>query len=81
MPSYAEGLKRQLVQDRIVEKYGLEAKAEEMDAFAKRYVADQFMQYGMPAPEGGQAAGDGRPHARRPRAGAADARQHRASRS
>lgn len=49
---YAEGLKRQLLQDRIVEKYGLEAKGEELDAFAKRYVADQFMQYGMPAPEG-----------------------------
>ncbi|MEO8591493.1 MAG: trigger factor [Flavobacteriales bacterium] len=50
--SYAEGLKRQLLEDRIVEKYGLEAKGEEMDAFAKRYIADQFMQYGMPAPEG-----------------------------
>ena len=25
-----------------------------MDAFAKRYVSDQFMQYGMPAPEGEQ---------------------------
>ena len=49
---YAEGLKRQLLQDRIVEKYGLEAKGEELDAFSKRYVSDQFMQYGMPAPEG-----------------------------
>ncbi|MCW5899348.1 MAG: trigger factor [Flavobacteriales bacterium] len=49
---YAEGLKRQLVEDRVLEKYGLEAKGEELDAFAKRYVADQFMQYGMPAPEG-----------------------------
>ena len=51
---YAEGLKRQLVQDRVIETYGLEAKGEEMDAFAKRYVSDQFMQYGMPAPEGEQ---------------------------
>ncbi len=42
----------QLLEDRIVEKYGLEAKGEELDAFAKRYVADQFVQYGMPAPEG-----------------------------
>lgn len=50
-PGYAEGLKRKLVEDRVVEKYGLEAKGEEMDAFAKRYIADQFMQYGMPAPE------------------------------
>lgn len=50
--SYAEGLKRQLLEDRIVEKYGLEAKGEEMDAFAKRYITDQFAQYGMPAPEG-----------------------------
>ena len=49
---HAEGIKRQLLQDRIVEKYGLEAKGEEIDAFAKRYVADQFLQYGMPAPEG-----------------------------
>jgi len=48
---YAEGLKRKLVEDRLVEKYGLEAKGEEMDSFAKRYIADQFAQYGMPAPE------------------------------
>ncbi len=48
---YADGLKRQLLEDRIVEKYGLEAKGEEMDAFAKRYITDQFAQYGMPAPE------------------------------
>lgn len=51
---YAEGLKRQLVQDRVLEKYGLEAKGEELNAFAQRYVADQFMQYGMPVPEGEQ---------------------------
>jgi len=51
---YAEGLKRQLVEDRVLEKYGLEAKGEELNAFAQRYVADQFMQYGMPAPEGEQ---------------------------
>ncbi|MBK8499691.1 MAG: hypothetical protein IPL52_12975 [Flavobacteriales bacterium] len=50
--SYAEGLKRQLVEDRVIEKYGLEAKGEEIDAFAKRYISDQFAQYGMPAPEG-----------------------------
>lgn len=49
---YAEGLKRQLLEDRVVEKYGLEAKGEELDGFAKRYVADQFMQYGMAPPEG-----------------------------
>jgi trigger factor len=49
---YAESLKRQLLEDRVIEKYGLEAKGEELDAFAKRYVTDQFMQYGMPAPEG-----------------------------
>ena len=51
---YAEGLKRQLVQDRVLEKYGLEAKGEELNAFAQRYVADQFVQYGMPVPEGEQ---------------------------
>lgn len=49
---YADGLKRQLLQDRLVEQYGLEAKGEELQAFAERYVSDQFMQYGMPAPEG-----------------------------
>ena len=51
---YAEGLRRQLLQDRIIEKYGLEAKGEELDAFSKRYISDQFVQYGMPAPEGEQ---------------------------
>lgn len=50
--TYAEGLKKQLVEDRVIEKYGLEAKGEEIDSFAKRYIADQFAQYGMPAPEG-----------------------------
>lgn len=49
---YAEGLKRELVEQRVVEKYGLEAKGEEIDMFAKRYITDQFAQYGMPAPEG-----------------------------
>lgn len=53
-PGYAEGLKRQLVEDRVLEKYGLEAKGEELNAFAQRFVTDQFMQYGMPAPEGEQ---------------------------
>jgi trigger factor len=51
---YAEGLKHQLVEDRVLEKFGLEAKAEEIQAFAQRYITDQFMQYGMPAPEGEQ---------------------------
>ncbi len=52
--NYADGLKRQLVQDTVIEKYGLEAKGEEMDAFAERYVTDQFLQYGMPEPDGEQ---------------------------
>ncbi|MBL7952047.1 MAG: trigger factor [Flavobacteriales bacterium] len=51
---YATGLKRQLLEERVIEKYGLEAKGEELDAFSKRYVSDQFAQYGMPAPEGEQ---------------------------
>jgi trigger factor len=51
---YSDGLRRQLLEDRVVEKYGLEAKGEELDGFARRYVSDQFMQYGMPAPEGEQ---------------------------
>ncbi|MBK9422339.1 MAG: hypothetical protein IPN44_15010 [Flavobacteriales bacterium] len=49
---YANGLRKQLVEDRIVEKYGLEAKGEELNEFAKRAVADQFSQYGIPVPEG-----------------------------
>jgi trigger factor len=48
--NYAASLKAQLVEDRILQKYGLEAKGEEIDAFAKRYVADQFAQFGMPEP-------------------------------
>lgn len=51
-PGYADGLKRQMVEVKVIEKYGLEAKGEEMNEFAKRYVADQFVQYGMPVPEG-----------------------------
>lgn len=51
---YASGLKRQLIEDRVVEKYGLEAKGEELNGFAMRYVTDQFMQYGMPTPEDGE---------------------------
>ncbi len=49
---YTNGLKRQLMEDRILEKYGLEAKGEELDGFAKRYISDQFVQYGMQPPEG-----------------------------
>lgn len=48
---YADGLRRQLVQDRLIEKYGLEAKPQEIQAFAQRYVIDQFTQYGIPAPD------------------------------
>lgn len=55
--SYAEGLKKQLLEDAVLEKYGLEAKGEELDAFARRYVADQFGQYGLPAPEGAELQG------------------------
>ncbi|MFN3876017.1 MAG: trigger factor [Flavobacteriales bacterium] len=49
--SYAEALKRRLVEDRVVEKYGLEAKPEEIEGYAMAYVAGQFTQYGLPAPE------------------------------
>ncbi len=48
---YASGLRRQLLEDRIVEKYGLEAKGEEINEFAKRQLADQFQRYGIPVPE------------------------------
>lgn len=56
-PGYAKGLRRQLIEDRVVEQYGLDAKGEELDAFAKQYVTSQFAQYGMPAPEGEQLQG------------------------
>ncbi len=49
---YSEGLKKQLLENRIVEKFGLEAKGEELNEFAKQYVRDQFQQYGIPAPDG-----------------------------
>src|SRR5690606_19230491 len=49
--SYAAGIKRQLVEDRVIERYGLEAKDGELEAFAARQIADQFAQFGMPAPE------------------------------
>jgi len=49
--SYAAGIKRQLVEDRVIERYGLEAKDGELEAFAMRQIADQFAQYGLPAPE------------------------------
>ncbi len=48
---YANVLRRQLLEDRIVEKYGLEAKGEEINEFAKRQLADQFQRYGIPVPE------------------------------
>lgn len=48
---YAQGLRKQLMQDRIVEKYGLEAKVEEITEFARRYMSGQFAQYGIPEPE------------------------------
>lgn len=48
---YAQSLRRQLLEDRIVEKYGLEAKVEEINEFAKRRMVDQFAQYGIPMPE------------------------------
>lgn len=51
---YAKGLRRQLLEDRIVEKYGLEAKMGEIEEFAQRRVADQFARYGVPAPEAGK---------------------------
>ncbi len=76
-PGYADGLKRQLVEDRIEEQYGLEAKGEEMNEFAKRYIADQFMQYGMPVPEGEDLQRMRRPDAGRSRTVRAHARHHR----
>lgn len=51
---YAAALRRQLVQERILEKYGLEAKMEEINAFARGYVMDQFAKYGLTDPDEAQ---------------------------
>ena len=49
---YAKGLRRQLIEDRVVEKYGLEAKGEELDQLAAQpFGIGQFTQYGMPEPD------------------------------
>jgi trigger factor len=51
-PDYSKGLKEQLVSDRIVEKFGLEAKFDEIRQSAVDQLSRQYAMYGMPLPEG-----------------------------
>jgi len=51
-PNYSKGLKEQLVSDRIVEKFGLEAKFDEIKVAATQQLSQQYAMYGMPLPEG-----------------------------
>ena len=51
-PNYSKGLKEQLVSDRIVEKFGLEAKFDEVKMAASETLARQYAMYGMPLPQG-----------------------------
>lgn len=51
-PDYSKGLKEQLVSDRIVEKFGLEAKFDEIREMAISQLTRQYAMYGMPLPEG-----------------------------
>ena len=51
-PDYSKGLKEQLVSDRIVEKFGLEAKFDEIKVAATQQLSQQYAMYGIPLPEG-----------------------------
>ena len=47
-PNYSIGLKQQLVSDKIVEKFGLEAKGDEIKVAATQQLNRQYAMYGMP---------------------------------
>ncbi|MFT6717373.1 MAG: trigger factor [Flavobacteriales bacterium] len=49
---YAEGLKWQLIQNRIIKENDLKVEPQEAENHTAKLIADQFAQYGMPAPEG-----------------------------
>ena len=49
--NYKESLKWQLIQNKIIKENGLEVKPEEAIAYTKQLLANQYAQYGVPAPE------------------------------
>ncbi len=49
--NYKNSLKWQLIQNKIVKEHNLEVKPEEAVAYTKQLLANQYAQYGMPAPE------------------------------
>ena len=50
-PEYAKSLKWQLIQNKIIENNELQVQQEEVIAYTKGLLANQYAQYGMPAPE------------------------------
>ena len=50
-PFYARGLKKQLIQNKIITENNLEVKPAEAIDFAKNMIATQYAQYGLPTPE------------------------------
>lgn len=47
-PSYAESLKWQLIQNRVIEQHELDVKPEEVVEHVKGMITQQYAQYGMP---------------------------------
>lgn len=50
-PSYAESLKWQLIQNRVIEENELDVKPEEVVQHVKEMITQQYAQYGMPLDE------------------------------
>jgi len=49
---YAEGLKWQLIQNKIIRENNIKVEPQEAENHTAQLIANQFAQYGMPAPEG-----------------------------
>lgn len=49
---YAEGLKWQLIQNKLIKENDLKVEPQEAENHTAQLIANQFSQYGMPAPEG-----------------------------
>ena len=49
--NYKNSLKWQLIQNKIIKDNNLQVKPEEAVAYTKQLLANQYAQYGMPAPE------------------------------
>ena len=49
---YVEGLKWQLIQNKIIKENDLKVEPQEAENHTAQLIANQFAQYGMPAPEG-----------------------------